>query len=137
MRETPLLRHVRLMHRGTCLSEAWNCYFPTRLPPQIQRRLSDPTLPFGRALGPTTFRRQRLTSLPFPEARAPDTLAADCVLQHQALLFPRAESEARERPFACVLERYTQATLQYFRTAFQSGADFRQSLFQAESAGGT
>lgn len=95
-------RHVRLSCGGVVLSQAHNWYVPSRLPAQINRQLETTDTPFGKAIAPLGFTRERVSSTRGGiEGCPPDT-----ILHHRAVLrLPDG------RPVSTVIECYTAANL--------------------------
>ena len=95
-------RHVLLSCGDIVLSDAHNWYVPGRLTAEANQLLNNTDTPFGRAVGPANFNRERMA-----EARgAAEQCPSDTVLSHLALLRGRDE-----RPISMVVECYTPANL--------------------------
>ena len=112
-------RHVGLSCGDTVLSEAENWYVPSRLLPEMVRRLDTTHVPFGLIVAPLHFHRQTLDAAllwqPLPDgwemtsddsSLPPVSPLPHFVLRHRAIL--RAENGI---PFALVIENYTSAVL--------------------------
>lgn len=100
--ETVNYRHVRLSCGGKVLSQAHNWYVPSRLPAEINRQLETTDMPFGRAIAPLDFTRQRISSTPGTIEGCPD----GTILHHHAVLrLPDG------RPVSTVIECYLEANL--------------------------
>lgn len=95
--DTFSFRHIRLYGDNSLLMEAWNAFIPSRLPPSIQEKLTDRTIPFGAALGEGFFSRHILES-------TKSASSEPCILVHQALL--RRCNDGKNLAFVC--EYYTQ-----------------------------
>ncbi len=106
-----VVRHVQLLCGRAVWSEAWNLYLPDRLTPDARRKLAGSHVPFGKAVGETTFSRQRLgsrfTGLP-----------AGVVLENRAILHRRVD----QRGFSYLVERYKKAALE-IRTPQATSSD--------------
>ena len=111
-------RHVQLVCGGRVLSEADNWYVPSRLTPEMNRRLDTSDEPFGKVVGALGFRRSTISAdllwAPLPrgwetsarrEFRATPEVPHD-VLRHEAILYTSAQV-----PFSAVVETYTSETL--------------------------
>lgn len=95
-------RHVRLSCGGVVLSQAHNWYVPARLTPEINRQLETTDTPFGKAVAPLGFTRERISSTRGGIEGCP----ADTILHHRAVLrLPDG------RPVSTVIECYTAANL--------------------------
>lgn len=95
-------RHVRLSCGGKVLSEAHNWYVPARLPPGINIQLETTDIPFGKAIAPLGFTRERLSATRGAIEGCPD----DTILHHRAVLrLPDG------RPVSTVIECYTPENL--------------------------
>lgn len=95
-------RHVRLSCGDTVLSIAHNWYVPALLTPEMNHLLNDSDTPFGKAVAPLGFSRERLESRRGPAESCPK----DTVLAHRALLrLPEG------KPFSALVECYTPANL--------------------------
>lgn len=114
-------RRVQLACGDRVLSEADNWYVPSRLTPEMNRKLDETDVPFGRVVRDLGFRREtldaRLLWSPLPEdwatAEAPaigdePPALPPQVLQHRAILITRSGV-----PFAEVLETYTSEVLAF------------------------
>lgn len=113
-------RRVRLSCGGRVLSEADNWYVPSRLTPEMNRLLTETTMPFGRAVLDLGFHRDLLSAellwqpLPLgwevqaalPPAGAGPLAIPDHVLQHRAVLLTHDNV-----PFSEVVETYTAEVL--------------------------
>lgn len=95
-------RHVRLSCGGKVLSEAHNWYVPARLTPEINRQLETTDIPFGKAIAPLSFTRERLSATRGTIEGCP----AETILYHRAVLrLPDG------RPVSTVIECYTPENL--------------------------
>jgi chorismate-pyruvate lyase len=107
-------RHVQLACGKHVLSEADNWYVPSRLTPEMNRRLVTSDEPFGKVVGALGFRRRTIAAdllwAPLPrgwemsasrEFRATPEIPHN-VLRHEAILYTSAEV-----PFSAVVETYT------------------------------
>lgn len=99
-------RRVSLECSGRALSLAYNWYVPSRLSPEMNTRLEQTNVPFGRVAAPLGFTRQ-----PLEGARGQaDYCPVGTILSHRALLrLPDG------RPLAMVVECYTGANLESAR----------------------
>jgi hypothetical protein len=101
-------RRVDLACGDHVLSQADNWYLPSRLTPDMNRRLDQTQTPFGVAVGPLGFHRRTLsTRLLFtPSGRT--AVIPHAVLQHSAVLSTRDGA-----PFSFVVETYTDQVLAF------------------------
>lgn len=95
-------RHVRLTCGDTVLSDAKNWYVPGRLTTAMNATLETSDTPFGKAVAPLGFHRERLEQRRGRAAECP----AGTVLSHRAVL-----KLADGRAISLVVECYTQANL--------------------------
>ncbi len=95
-------RHVRLSCGGKVLSQAHNWYVPARLTPEINRQLETTDIPFGKAIAPLGFERERL----FGKRGTIEGCPKDTILIHQAML-----RLSDGRPVSLVIECYTPENL--------------------------
>lgn len=95
-------RHVQLACGATVLSVAHNWYLPSRLTPDMNRRLESSDTPFGTVVAPLGFRRERLATVRGTIPACP----ARTILAHRAVLRLR-DGQA----FSYVIECYTRANL--------------------------
>jgi chorismate-pyruvate lyase len=95
-------RHVKLVCGTAVLSEAHNWFVPARLNPEMNRRLAETDIPFGRVAASLAFTRE-----PIASARRGDTgCPAGAISTHRALLrLPSGQ------PLALVVECYTEENL--------------------------
>lgn len=91
--ETVRYRRVRLMCGDHVLSEADNWYLPSRLTPEMNKRLDETDTPFGMVVRPLGFHRKTL------EASAVNSPAT--ILRVEALLLTGSDV-----PFSLVVENY-------------------------------
>jgi hypothetical protein len=100
--EPVTFRHVRLLCGTAVLSNAKNWYVPARLTPAMNAALLTTDTPFGTAVRPLGFRRERLESRRGRTAECPP----GTVLSHKAVL-----RLADGRGISLVAECYTAANL--------------------------
>ena len=93
-------RQVQLLCGSLVLSEADNWYRPDRLSEEANRALAETDAPFGRVVGPLSFRRIALSSrlLWHPTHGG----VSWHVLRHTAVL-----RDSEDVPFSVVIETYT------------------------------
>ena len=114
-------RRVQLLCGEKMLSEADNWYVPSRLTPEMNRRLDETDEPFGRVVKALEFHRETLSAVllwrPLPEGwelappppSAPERLQVpDHVLEHRAILYTRAHV-----PFSLLVETYRKDVLDF------------------------
>jgi chorismate-pyruvate lyase len=113
-------RHVQLMCGEHILSEADNWYVPSRLTPEMNRRLDNSDEPFGKVVKALGFQRRTLAAdlLWSPlasgwemagRAGAQEPLRIPhALLRHQAILVTSAQL-----PFSAVVETYTNQLLAF------------------------
>lgn len=111
--ESVAYRRVRLTLDGVVLSEADNWYLPTRLTPEMVRRLDTTDAPFGKIVADLNFTRETLgvERLWQPLDAAPDASGSldvpPILFTHRALLL------ADGRPFSEVRESYRRDLLKF------------------------
>ena len=95
-------RHVKLVCGNVVLSQAHNWFVPARLSPEMNRRLTETQVPFGKVAASLGFTREPISSA----RRGDPDCPTGAISTHRALLrLPDGQ------PLALVVECYTEENL--------------------------